>query len=154
MIATPIQVTAVRSGSLPGGVDCYIGSDGGRYLSNRGMLRGIRPSTTGPEKGDFGRYLARLPNASTDLTSGPEVEILVPQPQGAWTPEEFAVRDEQIGELKIDVCQGRLFYHAERRRILLGMLLENVGLDAAIELVGVERWGEALDAAKAGGTKG
>ncbi len=65
----------------------------------------------------------------------------------SWTAEEWRQRDEQIGELKIEVHDGRFFYREERRRLLLGMLLENVGLDAAIAIVGVTRWREALDAA-------
>jgi hypothetical protein len=35
---------------------------------------------------------------------------------------------------KIEMCDGQLFWSDEDRLLMLGMLLENVGIDAAIKL--------------------
>jgi hypothetical protein len=82
-------ITATRTGTLPGGLDCYICDDGGRYLSQRGIIRGIRVGkkpgkSTGGEDGNWAPYLARLPNASAELTSGVEVEIRIPIDGGGF----------------------------------------------------------------------
>ena len=89
--AMKVKVKAVRSGILPGamGLACYVCDDGGRYLSNREIVRAIRSSkkpaeTRGGEDGKLGPYLAHLPNTSEELTRGGEVEILVPQAQGGF----------------------------------------------------------------------
>jgi hypothetical protein len=82
-------VMVVPSGVLPAGLDCYIGDEGGRYLSQRGILNGIRPAkssgkSTGAEGSNFRRLLARLPNASDDLTRGAEVKLRIPIEGGGY----------------------------------------------------------------------
>lgn len=65
---------AVASGTIFGGVDCYVFEDGSTALSQRGMLRGLRGKTTaegGAEDGDLGRYLARLPEKYSVLAAAP-----------------------------------------------------------------------------------
>ena len=64
----------------------------------------------------------------------------------AWVPEEARERMRRLGDCKIEVCDGRLFVDEFQRRMVLGMLLENVGLDAAIELAGPGLWRQALSA--------
>jgi len=54
----------------------------------------------------------------------------------ALTPEKFEMID------------GKLFWSDEERVTLLAMLLENVGIDAALRLAPLDRWREALDAAE------
>mgnify|MGYP003597281841 CR=1 FL=1 len=64
----------------------------------------------------------------------------------AWVAEEARERMRRLGDCKIEVCAGRLFVDEFQRRMVLGMLLENVGLDAAIELAGPGLWRQALSA--------
>ena len=64
----------------------------------------------------------------------------------AWVAEEARERMRRLGDCKIEVCDGRLFVDEFQRRMVLGMRLENVGLDAAIELAGPGLWRQALSA--------
>ena len=63
-----------------------------------------------------------------------------------WVPEEARERLRRLGDCKLEVREGRLFADEFQRRMVLGMLLENVGLDAAIELAGPGLWRQALSA--------
>ncbi len=65
----------------------------------------------------------------------------------AWTAEEFKSRVDRLMELKFEVSRGKLFYSDATRLLILGMLLENVGMEAALGLGNLERWKEALAAA-------
>jgi len=72
----------------------------------------------------------------------------------AWTRDEITSRIDALLELKFEVSRGRLFWSDETRRMVLAMLLENVGLDAAVRLGDPARWREAvaaLDAAAGDG---
>ena len=51
----------------------------------------------------------------------------------AWTDEEFESRVELRPE-KLEVWEGKLLFTEEERLALLGLLLENVGADAAVRL--------------------
>jgi hypothetical protein len=64
----------------------------------------------------------------------------------AWTAEEVQERLRRLGACRLEVHSGRLFVDEFQRRMLLGMLLENVGLDAALELAGPGLWRQALSA--------
>ena len=64
----------------------------------------------------------------------------------AWVPEEARERLLRLGDCRLEVHDGRLFVDEFQRRMVLGMLLENVGLDAAIELAGPGLWRQALSA--------
>ena len=64
----------------------------------------------------------------------------------AWVPEEARERLRRLGACRLEVHDGRLFVDEFQRRIVLGMLLENVGLEAAIELAGPGLWRQALSA--------
>jgi hypothetical protein len=63
----------------------------------------------------------------------------------AWTTDEFGVRADRLVELKFEISRGRLFWSEETRRMVLGMLLENVGMDAAVRMGDPARWKEAID---------
>lgn len=71
----------------------------------------------------------------------------------AWKPDEFVVRADRLIELKFEIIRGRLFWSEETRRMVLGMLLENVGMDAAVRMGDPTRWKAAIDAALAEKTK-
>ena len=65
-----------------------------------------------------------------------------------WSGDELAARWEQLGEIKFESTGGKLFWRKETRLLLLGMLLENEGLDEAVKLGDLARWKEAIDAAQ------
>jgi urease accessory protein UreH len=46
---------------------------------------------------------------------------------------------------KMELVAGKLFASEEQRMAMLGLLLENVGIDAAIELGPPELWRKAID---------
>ena len=66
----------------------------------------------------------------------------------AWTPEEFNVRADRLLGVELDVSAGKLFGSEKTRRLILGMLLENVGMDAVVRLGDLARWKEAVAAAE------
>lgn len=65
----------------------------------------------------------------------------------AWTRDEVRPRHELTPE-KFEVWEGRLFFDDTQRLNLLGLLLENVGIDAAVRLGPLEVWEAAIAAAK------
>jgi hypothetical protein len=62
----------------------------------------------------------------------------------AWTPEEFPARWALTPE-KFECSDGKMFWTDEDRLNLLALLLENVGIDAAMRLAPKEVWREALE---------
>jgi hypothetical protein len=54
----------------------------------------------------------------------------------AWQGEE--------GVEKIEMVRGRLFWSDEDRLTMLGLLLENVGIDAAVRLGDAREWKAAV----------
>lgn len=77
--------------------------------------------------------------------TGPPAPILwdIRRQGRAWTPEEFNERWPLAPE-KMEVTDGRLYWSDEDRLLMLGMLLENVGVDAAIRLGDPGVWREAI----------
>jgi hypothetical protein len=63
-----------------------------------------------------------------------------------WTRAELDVRLSRLVDLKFEISKGKLFWSEATRLLVLGMLLENVGLDAAVRLGDPERWKEAVAA--------
>lgn len=61
----------------------------------------------------------------------------------AWTSEEFMQRWEMTPE-KIEATDGKLFWDDEQRIAMLGLLLENVGADAAVRLGDPRVWRKAV----------
>lgn len=61
----------------------------------------------------------------------------------AWGVDEWRGRYELTPE-KFEVYKGKLFWDDEQRLNLLGLLLENVGIDAAIRLGNPEVWKSAV----------
>lgn len=66
----------------------------------------------------------------------------------AWTPEEFQVRAARLMGFSVEISRGKLFWSDEARLLILGMLLENMGMDAALRLGDIEQWREAITAAE------
>ena len=63
-----------------------------------------------------------------------------------WKGSEVADRLSRLGECQIEVIDGQLFGNEYQRRMLLGMLLENTGLDVVIGLAEPNLWQQALAA--------
>ncbi|MBK8259349.1 MAG: hypothetical protein IPK82_42680 [Polyangiaceae bacterium] len=68
----------------------------------------------------------------------------------AWTPDEFEVRAAKLVGMELEISRGKLLWSDSSRLLLLGMLLENMGMDAALRLGDLERWKEALAAVEKG----
>ncbi|XYH97116.1 hypothetical protein ACMHYB_56660 [Sorangium sp. So ce1128] len=66
----------------------------------------------------------------------------------SWTPEEFTARADRLLGVELEVSGGKLFGNEKTRRLILGMLLENVGMDAVVRLGDLGRWKEAVVAAE------
>jgi len=63
----------------------------------------------------------------------------------AWQPDEAMSRWELTPE-RLEMLEGRLLGDQESRVTLLGLLLENVGVDAAVRLGDAAVWIEAIEA--------
>jgi hypothetical protein len=61
----------------------------------------------------------------------------------AWQGEEGMARYHLTPE-KIEMVKGRLFWSDEDRLTMLGLLLENVGIDAAVRLGDPREWKAAV----------
>ncbi len=61
----------------------------------------------------------------------------------AWSGKEARQRYELTPE-KIEMIEGKLFWTEEDRLRMLGLLLENVGIDKAIRLGNPEIWKAAV----------
>ena len=61
----------------------------------------------------------------------------------AWRGEEAMAR-YQLAPEKIEMVKGRLFWSDEDRLAMLGLLLENVGADAAVQLGDPSVWKAAV----------
>ncbi len=61
----------------------------------------------------------------------------------AWRGQEARARYELTPE-KIEMSEGRLFWTDEERLAMLGLLLENVGIDRAIRLGDPRLWRDAV----------
>lgn len=64
-----------------------------------------------------------------------------------WGSEERWERWELTPE-KFEMWDGKLFFDDAQRINLLGLLLENVGLDAVVRLGSLKAWEEAVAAAR------
>jgi hypothetical protein len=62
----------------------------------------------------------------------------------AWGKEGLARFELAPGKFEMD--RGKLFWDDRERLTLLALLLENLGIDAAIRLGDPKLWREALDA--------
>ena len=62
----------------------------------------------------------------------------------SWGPGEARERFDRTIELKIEMRQGKLFWSDETRIMMLGLLLEGVGADRAVQLGDPEVWRRAV----------
>lgn len=61
----------------------------------------------------------------------------------AWSGDEMMSRYRLIPE-KIELIEGKLFWTEEERLNMLGLLLENIGIDKVVRLGNTENWRQAI----------
>ena len=69
----------------------------------------------------------------------------------SWRSE--AMRRWKLTPEKIEMVDGKLFDTDEQRLVMLGMLLENLGADAAVRLGDPQVWREAVARILANGSR-
>lgn len=84
--------------------------------------------------------------AQTMLPSSREkaMEWRIERKGRAWERDEVWPRYEMAPE-KLELIEGKLLWDDESRQTLLGLLLENLGADAAVRLGDPRVWIEAVD---------
>ena len=63
-----------------------------------------------------------------------------------WRPGELRERYDALPEMKFEIIDGQLPWDDEAKLVLLGVLLESVGLDRAVRLGDPRVWREAVAA--------
>lgn len=61
----------------------------------------------------------------------------------AWSHDEFLPRLDLTPE-KFEAIDGKIFWNDNERMLMLGLLLENLGIDKAIRLGNPELWRQAV----------
>lgn len=127
---------ASASGTIFGGVDCYVLGDGTTVLSQRGMLRGLRGksgSEGGAEDGDLGRYLARLPEKYSGLSAAP-FEFLAPDGNLAIgrPARDFVAMCRAYAEMYADGTIHKARVPIARNCIAILAGLADVGIDELV----------------------
>jgi hypothetical protein len=62
-----------------------------------------------------------------------------------WTRAEIKQKYHELCPEKIELIEGKMFWTDEQRLNMLGLLLENVGMDAAVSLGDPTLWKQAID---------
>jgi hypothetical protein len=78
----------------------------------------------------------------------PQIAWQIRREGRAWTAEEFPVRANRLLGVDLEISEGKLFGSEKDRALILGMLLENLGMDAAVRLGDLSRWKEAVATAE------
>ncbi len=73
-----------------------------------------------------------------------EIEWKILNKGRAWSGEEAWERYERFAPKKVEMIDGKLLWTEEDRETLLGLLLENVGADRAVQLGDPEVWRAAV----------
>ena len=67
-----------------------------------------------------------------------------------WTKEEIKTRYfRMLMDIKDELTDGRLYNQYGTRMMMLGLLLENQGLDNAVQFESIEDWERALERRRA-----
>ena len=62
-----------------------------------------------------------------------------------WSREEVKEKYHELCPEKIELIEGKMFWTDEQRLNMLALLLENVGMDAAVRLGDPALWKQAID---------
>lgn len=64
----------------------------------------------------------------------------------AWNKTEIEIKYNRcLQEIKEEMTDGKLYWCDATRMVMLGLLLENLGIDKAIRLGDLELWEQALE---------
>jgi hypothetical protein len=78
-----------------------------------------------------------------DQDEMPNIEWDIRREGRAWRQDEAMARYALAPE-KFEMVAGKLFWSERDRRVLLALLLENVGVDSAVRLGNPDVWREAV----------
>ena len=68
------------------------------------------------------------------------------QRQGCkWSRSEVEQKNHELCPEKIELIEGKMFWSDQQRLNMLALLLENVGMDAAVRLGDPALWKQAID---------
>jgi len=62
-----------------------------------------------------------------------------------WSRAESEQKYHELCPEKIELIEGKMFWNDEQRLNMLALLLENVGMDAAVSLGDPAIWRQAID---------
>jgi len=62
-----------------------------------------------------------------------------------WSRAEIEQKYHQLSPEKIELIEGKMFWSDKERLNMLALLLENVGIDAAVSLGDPQLWKQAID---------
>ena len=62
-----------------------------------------------------------------------------------WSRTEVEQKYRKLCPEKIELIEGKMFWSDEQRVKMLALLLENVGMDAAVKLGDPALWKQAID---------
>jgi hypothetical protein len=62
-----------------------------------------------------------------------------------WGRAEIEQKYQKLCPEKIELIEGRMFWTDEQRLNMLALLLENIGMDAAVSLGDPALWKQAID---------
>ena len=62
----------------------------------------------------------------------------------AWKTEEIEYKYQTICPEKIELIEGKLFWSDRQRLSMIGLLLENMGVDVVVKFGDIEVWKEAI----------
>ncbi|HZZ77288.1 MAG TPA: hypothetical protein VFE62_02150 [Gemmataceae bacterium] len=62
-----------------------------------------------------------------------------------WSSAEIKQKYHKLSPDKIELIEGKMFWSDEQRLNMLALLLENVGIDAALGLGDMLLWKQAID---------
>ena len=73
------------------------------------------------------------------------MEINIQRQGRKWSRTEVEQKYRKLSPEKIELIEGRMFWTDEQRLNMLALLLENVGMDAAVRLGDPAVWKQAID---------
>src|SRR5579871_6790829 len=83
--------------------------------------------------------------ADSTLSRGTRMEFNIQRQGRKWNRSEIEQKYRNLCPEKIELIEGRMFWTDEQRLNMLALLLENVGMDAAVRLGDPELWKQAID---------
>jgi hypothetical protein len=80
-----------------------------------------------------------------ELAEGRTVKFNIQRQGRKWSRTEVEQKYHKLCPEKIELIEGKMFWNDEQRLNMLALLLENVGIDAAVRLGDLTLWKQAID---------